>query len=82
MEIKIVPLRVLKVLLFIVLTLLAANVAGIIAIYYFGHEYVFGLVPLFNLDMESNIPTLYSSAQLLLSALLLFFISRLLKTRV
>ncbi|WP_457667335.1 hypothetical protein [Thiolapillus sp.] len=81
MEVKIVPQRVFKVLLSIVIVLLVANVAGIVATYYFGHDYVFGFVPLFNLDMESNIPTLFSSVQLLLSGLLLFFISRLLKRK-
>ena len=37
-----------------------------------GHERVFGLAPLFNLDWEQGLPTWYSSLALAFSALLLF----------
>jgi len=60
-------------LLFIAL-LLTGNVVGIILTFLFNHDYVFGLVPLFNFDTELNIPTFYSALALLFSSFLLFTI--------
>lgn len=60
-------------LLFIAL-LLIGNVVGIILTFVFNHDYVFGLVPMFNFDTEMNIPTFYSAFALLFSSFLLFTI--------
>ena len=42
----------------------------------FGHDYIFGLVPLFRLDSEQSFSTWYSTLALAFSALLLFAIYR------
>jgi len=42
--------------------------------YMFGHDYVYGFVPKFDLDGEINVPTWFSSTLLLLAGLLLFYI--------
>ncbi len=54
--------------------LLVSNIAGIISTYFYNHDYIFGLVPLFNFDTEMNIPTIYSALALLFSGILLFII--------
>lgn len=67
------PFKALKFFLYVIMFLLIANVAGIISNHFFGHGHLYGLVPLFNFDTESNIPTLYSYTTILIAALLLFF---------
>jgi hypothetical protein len=52
----------------IITVLVLADVAGQIATYNFGHPTVFGLVPLFDLDRESNVPAWYSASVLLICA--------------
>ena len=52
----------------IITVLVLADVAGQIATYNFGHPTVLGLVPLFDLDRESNVPAWYSASVLLICA--------------
>lgn len=52
-----------------------AHCAGLLSTYYFGHDSLKGLVPLFNLDLEQNIPTLFSTVLLLLCSCLLYVIA-------
>jgi len=54
--------------------LLFANLVGLCFKYLVGHDYVYGLVPLFDFDTESNIPTLFSTFLLLISASLFFIV--------
>ncbi len=58
----------------IIAFLIAAYIAGFISRYFLGHDYVFGLVPLFDLDVEGNIPSLFSSVSILLCSGLLYII--------
>lgn len=51
--------------------LLIANLLGQIARFGFGHDHVYGLVPLFNVDKEQNIPTFFTVLIILANALLL-----------
>ena len=51
--------------------LAVASFAGQVSKFYFGHPTVFGLVPFFYLDLESNLPTWYQTVNLLFAALLL-----------
>lgn len=44
--------------------------------YLTGHDYVHGLIKLFNLDVERNVPTVFSTLLLLSAAALLFHIRR------
>lgn len=69
------PRNIFSFLLLITSFLLCSNIAGIISTYYFGHDYVFGIIPLFDFDQENNIPTLFSSISLALSAALLALVA-------
>lgn len=74
MNIKLVPELVLKYLLFLIFFLLLANILGLVATFYFNHDTVYGLVKLFRLDAEKNIPTLWSSFSLIIAFVLLILI--------
>ena len=78
MAITLEPKKVTIILGTIIIFLVLANIVGIISTYYFGQDHVFGIVPvpLFDLDLESNIPTWYSSLAILLASILLFVIAR------
>ncbi len=76
MLIEFSPRKSLLVLLSIIALLVLANIAGIFARFAFDEESLFGLVGLFDLHSERNIPTLFSSLQLTLAGLLLFLIGR------
>ena len=41
-----------------------------------GHDHLYGLVPLFDLDRELNVPSFFSGALFLLDALLFFLVAR------
>jgi hypothetical protein len=64
MVIEISPRKTLLVLLSIIGFLVLANIAGIVAKFAFGQQSLFGLIGLFDLHSERNIPTLFSSLQL------------------
>jgi len=55
--------------------LLIAHLAGQIEKYVFDHPSIYGLVPIFNLNNESNIPTLFQCFILVTSSFLLLVIS-------
>ncbi len=57
------------------IALILANLIGLISRFYLGHEYVFGFIPKFDLDVEGNVPTWFSTFLLLLSSLLLGIIA-------
>ena len=59
-----------------IFTLVAASVAGQVLKYRFNHDHMFGLVNLFNLDGEMNLPTWYAATTLLTASVLLWIISR------
>ena len=50
----------------VIALLVLADVAGQISTYYFGHPAVLGLVALFDLDSEANMPSWYSASVLLI----------------
>ncbi len=58
------------------LLLLAAGVASQLVKYIFRHDYAHGLVPLFDLNAEANLPTWYSSMLLFAGALAAGWIAR------
>jgi len=70
------PKRVTQVLTFVVLCLALASVAGQYSKHVLGHDKLFGLVRLFDLDDEGNIPTWFASASLLFCSVLLAIIGR------
>jgi len=73
--IRLAPKQVTVSLWAVLLFLVIANSLGLLAKYYFGYESLWGLIPLFDLNLEKNIPTLFSTVLLLFSALLLAIIS-------
>lgn len=73
MEIK--SLSVFRLLIYIIGLLVSAALIGTFFRYSLGHSHVYGFVPLFDLDQETNIPTFYSSLALFFSAVLLCLIS-------
>lgn len=81
MDIYLEPKRVTKFLVFLVLCLTVAHVAGKISALYFGRDYVFGLVPLFDFYKEKNFPTMYSTQALLIAAALLAVVAYVKKQR-
>ena len=58
-------------------------VLNLITVYFShsGHNMIYGLIPQFSFDMENNIPTYFSSVNLLICAALIFFIYRFYKDR-
>jgi hypothetical protein len=75
MNIRFCPINILRKNLYIIGLLLCAHMLGMISKYCFGHDYVYGLVRLFNFDTEQNIPTLYSTIALLFSSILVSLIA-------
>ncbi|MFW6078031.1 MAG: hypothetical protein ACODAE_00310 [Gemmatimonadota bacterium] len=65
------PRHVLAVLLTGVVVLASASLAGQVSRFFLGHDYVKGLVPLFFVDEEANVPTWYASMLLFTCSLLL-----------
>ena len=75
MKLTLKPKKVVVILGTIITCLILANLGGLVSTHYLGHDYLFGLVPLFDLDQERNIPTLYSSIAILLCSALLTVIA-------
>jgi hypothetical protein len=72
---EITPSKVFVGLIIIILFLVLGHMVGLLFSYGFGHRNVFGLVPLFDLNRERNVPTLYSSLTIIICAFLLLMIS-------
>ena len=75
MKITLEPKKIAIAFFSIVVFLTVVNIIGLFFTYYLGHSHVFGLVQLFDLDKESNIPTLYSSIALFFCSVLLSIIA-------
>ncbi len=71
LDIETTPKKVLITLCVVISTLLSLNILGIVSKFGFGHDQVKGLVALFDLDVESNIPTFYSAFMLMVASILL-----------
>jgi hypothetical protein len=70
MDIELKPRKIVLVLVVVVLLLVLANILALISEFAFGHDYVFGLIPLIALDEEENLPTYFSSGLWLACAVL------------
>lgn len=75
------PKRIVLGLTIGAILLVLASIAGQISKYFLRHNYVFGLVRLFNVDMELNFPTLFSTVILFIAAQLLLVIALLERKR-
>lgn len=74
-EISISSSTITRILGLAAFLLVLANMAGQFSTFVIGHDYVKGLVPLFDLNTERNIPTYYSMLLMLIAALLLAIIA-------
>lgn len=70
------PRKIALVLTLVVICLSLASLAGQFSSHILGYPRLFGLVRLFNVGLDTNIPTWYSSSALLLCSLLLAVIAR------
>ncbi|BAZ68560.1 MAG: hypothetical protein KME28_21665 [Pelatocladus maniniholoensis HA4357-MV3] len=75
LTLSISPKKVALVLTIVVICLSCVSLAGQFSRYILGHGNLFGLVRLFNVGEDSNIPTWYSSITLLFCSLLLALIA-------
>ena len=75
MEVVLCPRQITRILLCVVALLVGAGVFVQVEKYAFDHDYQWGLLRLFDLDGESNVPAWYSSVALFLCAPLLLLVS-------
>ncbi len=76
MEIKIHNKFIVSSLLKVFLILFLLNISVIAVRILTGHDVMMGVIPMFDFDRESNIPTLFSTLLLLSSSLLLYFVGK------
>ncbi len=74
-QISVKPSRIARVLGLVAFLLVLASTGGQLTAYLTGHPTIFGLVTLFYVDAEQNIPTFFSTFLLLFAALLLAVIT-------
>lgn len=70
-EIQLIPEKVIRFFIFAIAGLACAHLAGQFTKYILGYGSLKGLIPLFDLDLEANIPSLYSGLALLLCGVVL-----------
>lgn len=75
MEFDLTPKKIFRVLVFVISLLVLANILALVSKLQFGHHRLMGFVPMFLLDYELNIPTLYSFLQLVTASALLAMIA-------
>lgn len=78
-SIKLSPSSVAKILAIIAFTIILASIVGQLITYLLGYGRLYGLIPLFNVDLEKNLPTFFSVFLLTSAAVLLATISLLQK---
>lgn len=66
MNYELTPIKVLKVHIICIIMLILANLLGIFSTIHLGHDYIYGIIPLFDFNTEKNIPTLFSTIMLLI----------------
>ncbi len=74
MDIEMSPRKILVMLLSMIGFLLFANIMGLVSTYGFDHDTVYGLIELMDFNSEENLPTLFSSLQLIVVSSLLSII--------
>jgi len=77
MRLMISSKRVFIFLLTITLILVSVHIMGQLSRFLLGYDYLKGMIPLFNLEMETNVPTAWSSFLLLTAALVSLLIAKL-----
>ncbi len=75
MPIVLNPKKVASLFGLVILILFFMNIARMLVVFFTGHDYMYGFLPLFDLDIEQNIPTFFSSILILLCSCLLAVIA-------
>jgi hypothetical protein len=75
MEIRVEPKKLASTLLWIIAILTVIHSVVLFLYFYWEDDYVFGLVDLFDFDIEGNFPTFYSAVAMLLATGLLALIT-------
>lgn len=75
--IRIAPRRVAFALAKAAAALIAAHLVLLAITVVTGRDYIFGLVPLFDLDVENNVPSFFSGSLLLLNGILIWLVAQL-----
>ena len=75
MEIHLNSKRIFLFQIYFILFLLLANISGLIFKFGLDHDFIFGLVPLFDFNGELNIPAFYSFSAIGCCSILLFLIA-------
>lgn len=81
MAVEIAPARLIRALLMVTALLVAAGTAVQISAHFLGHDNLMGLSREFNLDLESNTPTWFSTVALLSCAAVLAVIGQIKRSR-
>ncbi len=76
MKIDIVPSKIVRFLSIIAIILITIHIIILIIYFIIDDPKKFGYVQLFDLDMERNIPTIFSTIIMLISALLFYLLSK------
>jgi len=76
MEIRLEPKKLATTLLWIIAILTVIHSVVLFLYFYWEDDYVYGLVDLFDFDIEGNFPTFYSAVAMLLATGLLALITR------
>ncbi len=75
MTIELNPRKVVVLLVAVIVVLIVANALALVSTFVFGHDHLRGLIPLFRMDQEENVPTYFASAMWLVSALLALYVA-------
>ena len=70
---------IIRLLAMVIILLLLGNLFGVFLKYGMDHDTVFGLVPMFDMNREQNIPTVIAFLFLFTNAFLLFVIAQTIK---
>ena len=76
MSVSLHPRQLTRMLGILVVALTTAHLLGQTSRWVFGHDSVFGLVPLFDLNAETNVPTFYATLSLSLCGVLAALVAR------
>ena len=76
MVIRVSSRQIFRTHLFVITCLVLAPLLMHVVFLLTGHDYIFGIRPLFDLNKEKNVPALFSASAILISALTLFVLHR------
>jgi hypothetical protein len=75
MDLVLRPKQVLRFFIWIVILLTLAHLGGLFSTFVLGYDRIFGIIPMFALNREQNVPAFYATLTLLFCGLLLAIIA-------